>query len=128
MSEELGKPIAYLYHDARVPEDAHPWLHSTMLVLAADRRAGLRGETPLVTLSQAEAMVAAERERWVRAASAIIQSHDASMAHMCGRWRDMGLRSVILPECSAAEVKAINELRSMARPTSQANDTPAAPA
>jgi hypothetical protein len=31
------------------PQDAHPWLHSTMLVLAADRRPGLRGETPLFT-------------------------------------------------------------------------------
>lgn len=44
-SPELGQPIAYL-------------------VLAADRRQGLRGETPLVTLEQAKAMVAAERERW----------------------------------------------------------------
>lgn len=63
-SEQLGQPIAYLYHDANTPKDAHPWLHSTMLVLAADRRQGLRGETPLVTLEQAKAMVAAERERW----------------------------------------------------------------
>ena len=62
-STELGQPIAYLYHDASTPKDAHPWLHSTMLVLAADRRQGLRGETPLLTLEQAEAMVAAERER-----------------------------------------------------------------
>ena len=59
----VPKPVAYLYHDASTPEDAHPWLHSTMLVLAADRRPGLRGETALVTLAQAEAMVAAERER-----------------------------------------------------------------
>lgn len=66
-STELSKPIACLYHDARVPEDAHPWLHSTMLVLAADRREWLRGETPLVTLAQAEAMVTAERERLTKA-------------------------------------------------------------
>jgi len=56
--------VAYLYHDAQTAEDAHPWLHSTMLVLAADRRPTLRNETPLVTLAQAVAMVAAERERW----------------------------------------------------------------
>lgn len=62
-STELVQPIAYLYHDTSTPKDAHPWLHSTMLVLAADRREGLRGETPLVTLEQARAMVAAERER-----------------------------------------------------------------
>jgi hypothetical protein len=45
--EPEQKPVAYLYHDASTPRDAHPWLHSTMLVLAADRRPGLRGETPL---------------------------------------------------------------------------------
>lgn len=59
------RPVAYLYQDASVPEDAHPWLHSTLLVLAADRRPGLRGETALVTMAQAEAMVAAELERCV---------------------------------------------------------------
>lgn len=41
------QPIAYLYHDARIPEEAHPWLHSTMLVLAPDRRPERCGETPL---------------------------------------------------------------------------------
>ena len=66
---EALQPVAYLYHDAQTPEDAHPWLHSTMLVLAADRRPRLRNETPLVTLAQAEAMVAAERERWQRIAT-----------------------------------------------------------
>ena len=60
---EAVRPVAYLYHDASTPEDAHPWLHSTMLVLAADRRPNLRNETPLLTLAQAEAMVVAERER-----------------------------------------------------------------
>jgi hypothetical protein len=63
--------VAYLYHDAATPEDAHPWLHSTMLVLAADRRPKLRNETPLVTLAQAEAMVAAERERLATIFSAL---------------------------------------------------------
>lgn len=57
--------VAYLYHDAQTAEDAHPWLNSTMLVVAAHRRPTLRKETPLVTLAHAEAMVAAERERWV---------------------------------------------------------------
>lgn len=50
---EQQEPVAYLYHDARTPKEAHPWLHSTMLVLAADRRPGLRGETPLYTSPQA---------------------------------------------------------------------------
>ncbi len=59
----MSKVVAYLYHDANTPQDTHPWPHSTMLVLAADRRPELRNETPLVTLAQAEAMVAAERER-----------------------------------------------------------------
>ncbi len=61
-SAELG-PIGYLYHDAATPENAHPWLHSTMLVLAADRRPECRGETELFTRAQLEAAVAAERER-----------------------------------------------------------------
>lgn len=61
------RPIAYLYHDARVPEDAHPWFHSTMLVLAADRRPGLMGETELFTAAQiASAMADAERWRKLR--------------------------------------------------------------
>ena len=60
------KVVAYLYHDAQTAADAHPWLHSTMLVMAADRRQTLRNETPLVTLAQARAMVAAERERCAR--------------------------------------------------------------
>ena len=49
-----SEPIAYLYHDARIPNDAHPWLHSTLLVLAADRRQGLPGETPLYTAPPAQ--------------------------------------------------------------------------
>lgn len=43
-------PIGYLYHDASAPENAHPWLHSTMIVMAAERRKELSGETPLYTL------------------------------------------------------------------------------
>lgn len=57
-------PIAYLYHDADKSENAHPLTHSTLLVLAYDRQKGMNGETPLVTLDQAAALVAAERERW----------------------------------------------------------------
>jgi hypothetical protein len=47
--QQEQEPVAYLYHDASTPRHAHPWLHSTMLVLAADRRPSLRGETPLYT-------------------------------------------------------------------------------
>ena len=57
------RPIAYLYHDTRVPEDAHPWLHSTMLVLAADRRPGLCGETALFSASQMACLIA-DALRW----------------------------------------------------------------
>ena len=55
--------VAYLYHDAASAETASPMLHSTLVLMAADRRPTLRNETPLVTLAQAQAMVAAERER-----------------------------------------------------------------
>ena len=41
------EPVAYLYHDAQTAQDAHPLMHSTMLVLATDRRPEYRNETPL---------------------------------------------------------------------------------
>jgi len=61
--DEAVQPIAYLYHDAASAETANPLIHSTLVVMAADRRPKLRNETALVTLAQAQAMVAAERER-----------------------------------------------------------------
>jgi hypothetical protein len=60
---EAVQPIAYLYHDAASAETANPLIHSTLVVMAADRKPTLRNETPLVTLAQAQAMVDAERER-----------------------------------------------------------------
>lgn len=72
---QMPEPVAYLYSDSRVPQDVHPWLHSTMLTLASDRRPELNGETALITtesaLRYAEDLaahrvaeaVAAERER-----------------------------------------------------------------
>jgi hypothetical protein len=41
------RPIAYLYHDAPSAEAADPMLHSTLVVLAADRRPNCRNETAL---------------------------------------------------------------------------------
>ena len=64
---EAVRPVAYLYHDAASAEAASPMLHSTLVLMAADRRPTLRNETPLVTLAQARAMVAAERERCAEA-------------------------------------------------------------
>lgn len=55
--------VAYLYHDAARAEIADPLVDSTLLVMWRDRQPRLRNETPLVTLAQAEAMVAAEREQ-----------------------------------------------------------------
>ena len=55
---------SYLYHDAATAEQANPLTHSTLLVLADGRRPTFRNETPLLTLAQAESLVAAERERW----------------------------------------------------------------
>jgi hypothetical protein len=49
LAEPEQEPVAWMYHDASTPRDAHPWLHSTMLVLAADRRPECRNETPLYT-------------------------------------------------------------------------------
>ena len=64
---EKQEPVAYLYHDARTPMDAHPWLHSTMLVLAADRRQGLQGETPLYTHPQPKQPLMLEKFREMKA-------------------------------------------------------------
>jgi hypothetical protein len=48
------RPLAYLYHDAARAEDASPLMHSTLLVLAADRRPQCRNETPLYAMTQAQ--------------------------------------------------------------------------
>ena len=43
------EPVAYLYHDASCAELANPLVHSTVLVLACDRKPSYRNETPLYT-------------------------------------------------------------------------------
>jgi len=43
------EPVAYLYHDAQSAHDANPLLHSTLLVMATERRPECRNETPLYT-------------------------------------------------------------------------------
>jgi hypothetical protein len=43
------EPVAYLYHDAQSAHDANPMLHSTLLVMATERRPECRNETPLYT-------------------------------------------------------------------------------
>lgn len=63
------QPIAYMYHDADDARQANSMWHSTLLVLASERRPTARNETPLVTLAEAQQMVAAERERWRRIAT-----------------------------------------------------------
>lgn len=51
---EAVQPIAYLYHDAACAEDANPLLHSTLVVMAAYRRAHCRNETALYALAPEE--------------------------------------------------------------------------
>lgn len=46
-SLEKEAPVAYLYHDGTSPHELNPLVHSTLLVLASDRREGNRNETPL---------------------------------------------------------------------------------
>ena len=43
------KPVAYLYHDASCAALANTLAHSTLLVLACDRKPSYRNETPLYT-------------------------------------------------------------------------------
>ncbi len=56
LSEGLGPlvEVAWLYHDAARAEDANPLLHSTLVVMAADRRPHCRNETALYALSPEE--------------------------------------------------------------------------
>ena len=119
MTTDTQGAVAYLYHDASTPEDAHPWLHSTMLVLAADRRPKLRNETPLVTLAQAVAMVAAERDHWRRVLDKIVFawdarselfSNDADCAAAMRDYADMALRAV--PPWAGPNVEVTGRTRS----------------
>lgn len=79
---KMPEPVAYLYHDADKPENAHPLFHSTMLVMPFGRREGGRNETPLITTTAAQAYaeamaaarVAQERERWATAARLCVQA------------------------------------------------------
>jgi hypothetical protein len=49
-SEEcVHEPVAYFYHDAPCAKLANPLAHSTLLVLACDRKPSYRNETPLYT-------------------------------------------------------------------------------
>jgi len=53
LRQELAKPeqepVAYLYHDASCAALANSLAHSTLLVLACDRKPSYRNETPLYT-------------------------------------------------------------------------------
>jgi len=55
-SAEALQPIAYLYHDAATAEvlNANPMVHSTLLVLASDRRPWARNETEMYALTPEE--------------------------------------------------------------------------
>ena len=66
---EAAQPIAYLYHDAARAEDANPLWHSTLVVMAADRRPHCRNETALYALTPEDvaAVNAARKERAYKA-------------------------------------------------------------
>jgi hypothetical protein len=49
MEQPEQEPVAYLYHDAQSAHDANPLVHSTLLVMATERRPEFRNETPLFT-------------------------------------------------------------------------------
>lgn len=78
------EPVAYLYTDARTPQDLHPWLHSSMLVFAHDRRPTLRNEAALWTSTEAEAYAAA-REAAARQAE---RETVAELRRLLARYRD----------------------------------------
>ena len=71
LSEGLGPlvEVAWLYHDAARAEDANPLLHSTLVVMAADRRPQCRNETALYALTPEDvaAVNAARKERAFKA-------------------------------------------------------------
>ena len=56
---------------------------------------------------------AAEREKWLQAAKAVIDSHDAALAYVYERLRSQGVGSVIIPDSVADEIRAVNALREL---------------
>lgn len=72
---KLPEPIGYLYHDSISAESAHPWLHSTMLVLAADRRPTCRNETPLYDEPTVRRLIAEAVEKEREACAVLCDLH-----------------------------------------------------
>ena len=67
---EALQPIAYLYHDAATAEvlNANPMFHSTLLVLASDRRPWARNETEMYALTPEEVVAVNKlraRKEWM---------------------------------------------------------------
>jgi hypothetical protein len=105
--------VAYLYHDAPSAEQADPLWHSTFVVMARDRQNALRNETPLVTLAHANAMVAAERERWRAATKDALDWMESAWERIDGEW---GPGSKTLNQgCADGDEPTIAALRALLR-------------
>lgn len=76
--------------------------------------------TQMVEASVIAAAVAAERERWQEVAKAVIESHDAALSYVYERLRSQGVGSITIPDSAVAEIRAVNALRELVQPNTEA--------
>ena len=113
-----GKPTAAAHYTVRdCIWNGMAWTVSLTVPTKLDLRARL------YTQSDIDAAVAAERERWQQAAKAVIESHDAALAHVYERLRSQGVRGITIHDTAAAEIRAVNALRELVQPNAQARKT-----
>jgi hypothetical protein len=67
-----------------------------------------------------QAAVAAERERWQEVAQAVIRSHDAALAYVYESLKAQGVGSITIPDAAVAEIRAVNALRELVQPNTEA--------
>ena len=117
-----GKPTAAAHYTVRdCIWNGMAWTVSLTVPTKLDLRARL------YTQSDIDAAVAAERERWQQAAKAVIESHDAALAHVYERLRSQGVRGIAIHDTAAAEIRAVNALRELVQPNAQAERRLTAP-
>jgi hypothetical protein len=67
---------------------------------------------------------AAERERWIGPARAMVAAHDAGMVRLNTAMRAQGVRAITLPAEAADELRAIQALRDLVGPNARLSGGP----
>lgn len=124
MSAELGalpEPVATIANDGHPRHIGHVWGIGEARLYGPPRN--LYREDQLK--AYAAAAVAAERKRWQQVAKAVIESHDAALTYVYERLRSQGVGSITIPDSAVAEIKAVNALRELVQPNTEAQRTAA---